>query len=133
MTVLATQFLRRTAVTLLNAPATPTEVDIFGPESTTEPPYAENVDHVVRARQVRQNEAGFAVVDLPATLVAANVFLRGVEIWLRQSLPGQRGISGPLFPSGAAPASSQPVLKRVVFADAANNTATNLVAVLSIL
>ena len=132
MSVLATQFLRRTAATLLNAPAAPTEVDIFGPESETETPYAENTDHVIRPRQLRQNEAGFVIVDLPAAFVNANIFLRGVEIWSRNSIPFQRGLGTAMFPTGAAVAAS-PMLKRTVFASTANDTPTTLAATLSIL
>jgi len=132
MSVLATQFLRRTTVTLLNAPAAPTEVDIFGPESGTEPPYAENTDHVIRPRQIRQNEAGFVVIDLPGAFVNANIFLRGVEVYSRNSIPMQRGLGTAMFPSGAATPSS-PMLKRQIFSSSANDTPTTLAAILSIL
>ena len=111
MSVIRTQFLRHTTATLINAAET--VVDIFGPETASEPPYAENTDHVTRPRQVRENEAGVAQVGLPANFLAANVFLRKVEIWDKKSLPGQRGLDPALFPSGATPGGSD--RKRVVF------------------
>lgn len=131
MSVLRQTFLRQTTASFPNAAAT--TVDILGPESTTADPYAEGTDHVVAPRQVRQNEAGWAVVDLPTGLEAANIFLRGVEIWSRQVQAVQSGLSAALFPSGATAGGTSPVLKRVVFSSTANDTPTNGTNVVAIL
>jgi len=111
MSVLRQQFLRRLVVDIAATPAV-TLVDVFGPETPLEPPYAENTDHVIRGRQVRQNEAGFVVIELPATMLVADLTY-DVEIWSRAASAAQKGLEAPLFPTGAAPA-ADPVLKRVV-------------------
>jgi hypothetical protein len=54
-----------------------------------------------------------------------------VEIWSRGNRAAQKGLEGPLFPSGAAPA-ADPALKRVVASGLSGDTATDT-ALLSIL
>jgi hypothetical protein len=112
MSVLRQQFLRQTAVTA--AATSTTLVDLVGPESPQETPYAENTDHVIRARQNRQNEAGWCVIAGwdGSNLDDANLTV-DVEIWERASAAAQKGLEGALFPSGAA-APSDPFLKRAV-------------------
>ena len=113
MSTLRQQFLRRVVIDIAGAGAV-TTVDILGPESPLEPPYAENTDHVIRDRQVRQNEAGFVVITEPTNnLDTAAEYLFDVEIWSRASSAAQKGLEAALFPSGA-PAPADPVLKRVV-------------------
>jgi len=120
MSVLRQQFLRQTAVTA--AATSTTLADLFGPESALAPPYAENTDHVVLPRQSRQNEAGWVTIDgWDASALDAAALTVDVEIWERASNAAQRGLDGPLFPSGAAPA-SDPVLKRVVATGIAGNS-----------
>jgi hypothetical protein len=131
MSVLRTQSLQRTAATLVNNAVT--MVNLAGPTSPAETPYAEGTDHVERLRHNRQNEAGWAVVDLPAAFVAGNVWLRAVEIWA-SATPGQTGLAPPLFPTGATPApNGAAYLKRVVFSTDANDFATNGAAAQAIL
>ncbi len=110
MAQLRQQFLRNLTVTL--AGASTTVVDILGPETDLATPYAEGTDHVIRERQVRQNESGYVNIDLGATLgVAGAVY--DVEIWRRAASAAQKGLEAPLFPSGA-PAAADPTLQRVV-------------------
>ena len=127
MSVLRQQFMQSLA---LSVPAGETlDADLFGPESPLAPPYAENTDHVVEPRQVRQNEAGWVVVDgWSGSGLAAATTSVDVEIWSRASAAAQRNIEGPLFPSGAA-AAADPVLKRVVASGLAGDDAA-LLAVL---
>jgi len=127
MSVLRQQFLRQVAVTAAATPAV-TTVNIFGPESPLESPYAENTDHVIRDRQVRQNEAGWVVIDgWDASVLDAAALGVTVEIWSRASASAQKGLEAPLFPSGAAVA-ADPVLKRVV-ASAVPGNSTALVGI----
>jgi hypothetical protein len=113
MSTLRQQFARKVVVNTAASPSV-TEVDIFGPESALAPPYAENTDHVVEPRQVRQNEAGWVVVDgWSASALAVDDQTVDIEIWRRGSNAAQRGLDAPLFPSGAA-AAADPSLKRVV-------------------
>lgn len=110
MAQLRQQFLRNLSVDLPDAATT--LVDVVGPETPLAVPYAENTDHVVRERQVRQNEAGYVAIELAATMKVANTTY-DVEIWRRASSAAQKGLEAPLFPSGAA-AAADPVLRRVV-------------------
>jgi hypothetical protein len=127
MSVLRQQFLRQVAVTAAATPAV-TTVDIFGPETPLAVPYAENTDHVIRERQVRQDEAGWVVIDGWDTSALDNAALGvTVEIWSRASSAAQKGLTGPLFPSGAA-AATDPVLKRVV-ATAVPGNSDGLIAI----
>jgi len=126
MAQLRQQFLRQLAVT---AAATSTTIaDILGPETTLAAPYAENTDHVIRDRQVRQNEAGWVVIDGwdASVLDSANLTV-DVEIWSRAASAAQKGLEAALFPSGAT-AAADPVLKRVVTTGVAGNS-TALLAV----
>lgn len=118
MSVLRQQFAQTLAVTV--AAAETLEVDLFGPESPLSPPYAENTDHVVEPRQVRQNEAGWVVVDGFTNLAVATTTV-DVEIWARAATAAQRNIEGPLFPSGAA-AAADPALKRAVASGLVGNS-----------
>lgn len=113
MSVLRQQFLRQTAVNTAASPSV-TLVDLVGPETALETPYAENTDHVERVRQNRQNESGWVVIDgwTGSTLATANLTV-DVEIWERASAAAQKGLETALFPSGAA-APADPFLKRVV-------------------
>ena len=116
MAQLRQQFLRQVAVPVILDTAT-LAVDVLGPESTLEPPYAENSDHVVRARQVRQNEAGFVqITGWDGSVLDDPDVLLDVEIWKRAASAAQKGLEAPLFPSGAA-AAADPVLQRVVATD----------------
>lgn len=119
MSVLRQSFAQTLAVTVLNG--TTVEADLFGPETPLSPPYAENSDHVVEPRQVRQNEAGWVVVDGLTNLAVATVTF-DVEIWARKQQAAQKNLEGPLFPSGATPA-SDPYLKRAVASGLAGNSA----------
>jgi hypothetical protein len=121
MSVLRQQFLRQVATGTIANGATAT-VDILGPETTLAPPYAENTDHVIRDRQVRQNESGWVIIEEwdGSVLDAANVFV-DVEIWSRASSAAQKGLTAPLFPSGAT-AAADPILKRVVATDVEGNS-----------
>jgi len=112
MATLRQQFMRQATLSVAANPSV-TVVDLLGPESPLQPPYAENTDHVVLPRQDRQNEAGFVVIDgwaAPFNVATVNV---DVEIWERASNASQRGLDSALFPSGAA-APADPQLKRVV-------------------
>lgn len=110
MSVLRQQFGRATSVTVNNGVTG--EADLFGPESPLAPPYAENTDHVVEPRQVRQNEAGWAVIDGWTNFAVSTVTV-DIEIWERKAAAAQRNLEAPLFPSGAT-AAADPQLKRVV-------------------
>jgi hypothetical protein len=112
MSVLRQQF--GTTLSITSTDGETEEFDLFGPESALAPPYAENSDHVVIPRQVRQNEAGWVVIDgwNGSALAVANMTV-DIEIWARGSSAAQRGLEAPLFPSGAA-AAADPSLKRVV-------------------
>lgn len=124
MSVLRQQFLRQVAVTAAAADVTP--VDIFGPESPLETPFAEGTDHVVRERAARQNEAGWVTIDgWRASALAVPALLVDVEIWSRGSASAQRGMSAPYYPTGAA-AAADPVLKRVVASGVAGDSAALL-------
>ena len=119
MAHLRQQFMRQTSVTA--AATATTLVDLVGPETALAPPYAENTDHVVDPRQVRQNEAGWVVIDgWDGSALDAAALTVDVEIWARASRAAQKGLEGPLFPSGAA-AAADPVLKRVVASGLAGN------------
>ena len=112
MAQLRQQFLRQLAVTA--AATATTVVDILGPETATAAPYAENTDHVVDPRQVRQNEAGFMqIAGWDASALDDAALTVDVEVWSRGARAAQKGLEAPLFPSGAA-AAADPVLKRVV-------------------
>jgi hypothetical protein len=112
MSVLRQQFTRLTAVTA--AATSTTLVDLLGPTSPLETPYAENTDHVIRARQNRQNESGWVLIDgWDASALDAAALTVDVEIWERASASAQKGLEAALFPSGAA-APADPQLKRVV-------------------
>lgn len=119
MAQLRQQFLRQIAVTA--AATATTTVDILGPETDLAAPYAENTDHVVDPRQVRQNEAGWLSVAgwASSALESANLTV-DVEIWSRGARAAQKGLEAPLFPSGAA-AAANPALKRVVATGVAGN------------
>ena len=119
MAQLRQQFMRQFAVTL--AAADTTVVDILGPETALAAPYAENTDHVIRERQVRQNESGFVNITLAGALLAATITY-DVEIWKRASSADQKGLEAPLFPSGAA-AAANPTLSRVVVSGILGNDA----------
>lgn len=120
MSVLRQQFVRTTSVTVAASPNV-TVVDLLGPETALASPYAEGSDHVVDPRQVRQNEAGWAVVDgWFGSALAVAALTVDVEIWSRGSTAAQRNMQAPLFPSGAAVA-ADPVLKRVVATGLAGN------------
>ena len=113
MATLRQQFSRKVVVNLAASPST-TEIDIVGPESATAVPYAENSDHVIEPRQVRQNEAGWCVVDgFAASGLDVDDVTYDIEIWRRPAQAAQKGLEGPLFPSGAA-AAAVPSLSRVV-------------------
>lgn len=121
MAQLRQQFLRQVAVTA--AATATTVVDIVGPESAAAAPYAENTDHVVKERQVRQNEAGYLSVAGWASSALEDAALTvDVEIWSRGSTAAQKGLEAPLFPSGAT-AAADPVLKRVVATGVLGNDA----------
>jgi hypothetical protein len=80
-------------------------VDIPRPQTTpAEPAYAENTDHVTKLPAIREFEAGNVHIELPTLFVAADVFLRRVEI--RKLLPtAQKAVPGAadaLYPTGAA-------------------------------
>ena len=121
MSVLRQQFAQ-TLVASVPA-ATTLEFNLFGPESPLAPPYAEGTDHVIDPRQVRQNEAGWVVIDglTGGGLANAAVFF-DVEIWQRGAASAQRNLEAPLFPSGAA-AAADPSLKRAVASALAGNSA----------
>ncbi len=125
MAQLRQQFLRQMSVTL--AAAGTTLVDVLGPETALSAPYAENSDHVIDPRQVRQNESGFVNITMAAGLLVAGV-VYDVEIWTRGARAAQRGLETALFPSGAL-AATDPALKRVVATGILGNDA-NLVAIL---
>ena len=125
MAQLRQQFLRQLSVTLAAA-STPL-IDIEGPETALATPYAEGTDHVIRERQVRQNEAGFVNIEMAAGLLVAGVTY-DVEIWKRASSGAQKGLEAPLFPSGAA-AAADPTLSRVVTTGILGNDA-NLPSIL---
>jgi len=110
MSVLRQQFAQTLVASVPDA--TTLEFDLFGPESPLAPPYAENTDHVTEPRQVRQNEAGWVVIDGLSNLAVPTVTF-DVEIWQRGAASAQRNLQAPLFPSGAAPA-ADPSLKRAV-------------------
>jgi len=112
MATLRQQFLRQVVLSVAASPST-TNLDIFGPESPLETPYAENTDHVIRPRQNRQNEAGFVVIDGWGTPFNVDTVNLDVEIWSRRSSAAQKNLEAPLFPSGAA-VPTDPQLKRVV-------------------
>lgn len=119
MAQLRQQFIRQIAVTA--AATSTTTVDIFGPESTLAPAYAENTDHVIKDRQNRQNESGFAVIDgWDTSALDAAALTVSIEIWSRAAASPQKGLDGALFPSGAT-AAANPVLKRVVVNGLAGN------------
>jgi len=122
MATLRQQFVRQTSVTTAASPSV-NLVDLVGPETALAPPYAENSDHVVEPRQVRQNEAGWVVVAGwdGSALDTANLTV-DVEIWSRGATASQKGLEAPLFPSGAA-AAADPQLKRVVATGLAGNSA----------
>lgn len=121
MATLRQQFMRQATVNVAAGPST-TVVDLLGPESPLAPPYAENTDHVVEPRQVRQNESGWVVIDgWDGSALAIAGLLVDVEIWSRASAAAQKGLEAPLFPSGAAPA-ADPQLKRVVSSGLAGNS-----------
>lgn len=133
--VLQTQGIQQAvAVTLLNAPAAPTPIDIPRPTTTpAQPAYAEGSDHVVAPTFLREEEGGHVVIDLPAVFVAANVFLSKVQI--KKLLPtAQKGLQDPssaFFPSGAP---TDTTLVRTLFDDGgANSLPTNADAVRDLL
>ena len=127
MAQLRQQFLRQLAVTA--AATGTTVVDILGPESALAGPYAENADHVIDPRQVRQNEAGWLVVDgWDGSVLDDAALTVDVEIWSRGARAAQKGLEAPLFPSGAA-AAADPALKRVV-ASGVLGTSDALIAIL---
>lgn len=112
-------FYRQTAVTA-GANGT-TLVDLVGPETALADPFAEGTDHVVRDRQVRQNESGwFSLSGWDSSALDASALTIDVEVWSRASSAAQKGLEAPLFPSGAA-AVADPVLKRVVVSGMAGN------------
>ncbi len=112
MSVLRQQFTRQTAVVAIASDTT--IVDLFGPQSLLETPYAENTDHVIRARQNRQNESGWVLIDgWDGSSLDDAALTVDVEIWERASAAAQKGLEDALFPSGAD-ASADPFLKRVV-------------------
>lgn len=112
MSLLRQQFVRQTSVTA--AATSVTVADLLGPETALAAPYAENTDHVVDPRQVRQNEAGWVVVDgWDGSALDAAALTVDVEIWSRGARAAQKNLAAPLFPSGAT-AASDPMLKRVV-------------------
>lgn len=120
MSVLRQQFVRRTSVTA--AATSTTLVDLEGPESALAAPYAEGTDHVVRERQVRQNEAGWVVIDgWNGSALDAAALTVDVEIWARASSAAQKNTQTALFPSGAT-AASDPFLKRVVASGVPGNS-----------
>jgi hypothetical protein len=112
MATLRQQFTRKVTVNTLASPST-NLVDIMGPETALASPYAEGTDHVIRERQVRQNESGWVVIDGWGGAIATDDLTVDVEIWSRASSAAQKGLEAPLFPSGAA-AAADPALKRVV-------------------
>lgn len=128
MSVLRRQFLRQVVVSTAAAPSV-TLVDIVGPESAQEAPYAEGTDYVTRPRQSLQNNAGWVVVDGwdGSSLATANLTV-DVEIWSRATVSHGRNIQAPLFPNGGGVA-TDPVLKRVVATGVPGNSAA-LVAIL---
>lgn len=127
MATLRQQFMRQVTVNVAAGPST-TLVDVLGPESPLATPYAENTDHVIEPRQVRQNEAGWVVIDgWAGSALAIAGLLVDVEIWSRASRAAQKGLEAPLFPSGAAPA-ADPQLKRVVATGLAGD-GTDLVSI----
>jgi len=112
MSVLRQQFVQQTAVTA--AATATTVVDLFGPESPLQAPYAENTDHVVRERQNRQNESGWVLIDgWDGSALDSSDLTVDVEIWSRPATAAQKGLEDALFPSGATQP-SDPMLKRVV-------------------
>lgn len=121
MSVLRQQFLRQTSVTVAASPAV-TTVDLVGPETTLAHGYAEGTDHVVDPRQVRQNEAGWVVIDgWDGSALDAAALTVDVEIWSRGARAAQKNMPAPLFPSGATVA-SDPFLKRTVATGIAGNS-----------
>jgi len=133
--VLQTQGIQQAvAVTLPNAPAAPTGIDIPRPTSKpAEPAYAEGTDHVVRETFLREEEAGHVVIDLPSVFIAANVFLSKLQI--KKLLPAaQKGLQDPssaFFPTGAP---TDATLVRTLFDDAgAMSLPTNADAVRDLL
>lgn len=111
-----------------------TLIDIPRPTTTpAELPYAEGTDHVTRPIFLREEEAGHCVIDLPATFVAANVFLQTLSI--KKLLPAaQKGLQDPssaFFPTGAP---TDNTLVRTLFSDGgANSLPTNADAVRDLL
>ena len=122
MSVLRRQFLRQVSVTTGAAPST-TLVDVTGPESAQETPYAEGTDYVTRLRQPLQNNAGWVVIDGwdGSALDTADLTV-DVEIWSRETIPHGRNVQAPMFPNGSADAAS-PLLKRVVATGVRGNSA----------
>jgi hypothetical protein len=133
MVATRTQFLvRHQVANLVNG--VETTIDIPRPQTTpAEPGYAETVDHVTRLPAIREYEAGHVIIELPGTHIAADVFMRKIEI--HKLLPtAQKGVAGPgnaLFPSGAAVDSS--FVRDVYDAAGGNLLATNEDALVEIL
>ena len=126
MSVLRQQFVRVVPVTT-SASVSTTVVDVLGPQTATAVGFAENTDHVIRERQVRQNEAGWVVIDGWAGALLTDDHNLDVEIWSQASSAAQKGLEAPLFPSGAA-AAADPVLKRVVVSGLLGSTDTLAIA-----
>lgn len=116
MSVIRTQFMERQDISL---PSNGTlTVDVNGPVTTPpEPPYAEGTDHVIKKRQLRENESGIVYIDFSGAAVVATTLVTAVEIWNRGD-PDQTGLTPSLFPTGAALANA-PYKVRDVFTGSA--------------
>jgi len=124
MSVVRTQHLTRTVAAL---PAGLTTVDILRPVSTSLPPYTENSDWVINPRADIGSEGGKVFIDLPAAFELVTVFLRSIEVWDSGKSP-QSGLSGPLYPSGAATATN-PVRVETIWSSTTDTLACNDVTV----
>jgi len=126
--VIQTQALLQVAATL--ADAATTVVDLPRPVSSPAlPAYAEGSDHVILPTFIREEESGHCVIDLPATFVAATVFLRRASIMKLTPTP-QKNIPGPAdayFPTGAP--TNATFVRDLVNTGTANTLATNMDAV----
>lgn len=115
MSVIRTQYMERQTISL---PSSGTlVVDVNGPTSPAETPYAEGTDHVTKKRQLRENESGIVYIDIEGAVNVSTTFVDAVEIWNRGD-PDQTGLTPALFPTGADLASA-PYKVRDVFTGSA--------------
>jgi len=130
--VIQTQALLQVAATLANAAET--VVSLPRPQTTPAlPAYAEGSDHVILPTFIREEESGHCVIDLPASFVAATVFLRRASIMKLTPTP-QKHVAGPAdayFPTGAP--TNATFVRDLVNTNGADTMATNLDSVRDLL